>query len=140
MVSLVGDIVSVRSTFEQEKQKLKRERRPYDPKVRLGSMIETPAAVLEIDEILKKSDFLSIGTNDLIQYTMAADRENAAVAGYYRVGALLILKWIQTIVRKSDAAGAECELCGELAGSLDFTDELLKRGLRQIKKRRAFLL
>ena len=93
-------------------------------------MIETPSSVLALDEIIRVSDFLSIGTNDLLQYTMAADREKMNVSRYYEAGGRLICEWICQITEKADKAKIKCEICGELAANIEYTEALLKCGLR----------
>jgi phosphotransferase system enzyme I (PtsI) len=131
MVSLAEDMIETRKIFEREKQKLEAGGVRLRKKYQLGAMIETPSAVLDLDGIVRHSDFLSIGTNDLLQYTMAADREKISVFNYYQAGNRLILKWIRQIVERVTQDGMECSLCGELAGNLDLTHELLKCGLRR---------
>ena len=93
-------------------------------------MIETPSSVLAIDSILRVCDFLSIGTNDLLQFLMAADRENMNVSAYYEAGNALILGWIAEVAEKADQAGKDCEVCGELGGYLNHTEELFGAGVR----------
>lgn len=132
MVTLAQDMALVRKALDQEKEKLKEKKVGFDAKLALGAMIETPSAVLAIDSILEICDFVSVGTNDLLQYTMAADRENMNVAEYYDSGNPLILKWIAEIVQKAGAAGKDCEVCGELAGNLDHTEALLRSGVRHL--------
>jgi phosphoenolpyruvate-protein phosphotransferase len=97
--------------------------------IKLGSMIEVPSAVLSLDSILDQVDFISIGSNDLVQYTMAADREEAEVSDYYERGNAIIIKSIEYIVRKAKERQVECSLCGELAGDLKYTKKLLACGL-----------
>ncbi len=130
MVTLAEDITQVLKMLHQEKEKLKEKRISFDEKIPLGAMIETPSSVFAADSILEICDFLSIGTNDLLQYTMAADRENMNVSDYYEAGNPLVLKWIEEITGKADKAGKDCEVCGELAGNLDYTKELLKSGVK----------
>ena len=132
MVTLAQDIVQVRKALDQEKEKLKEKKILFDEKIPLGAMIETPSAALAIDSILEICDFLSIGTNDLLQYTMAADRENMNVADYYEAGNPLILRWIGEIAQKAEQAGKDCEVCGELAGNPDHAEALLKLGVRHL--------
>jgi phosphotransferase system enzyme I (PtsI) len=99
---------------------------------KIGTMIETPAAVMNVDKIAKISDFLSIGTNDLIQYTMAAGREDKNVAEYYEVGAKLVLQSIKKVVKAAEKYGIECSICGEIAGDLNLTERLLRTGIRSL--------
>ena len=130
MVSLPQDVKAVREVLEKEKEKFRKAGEAFDESISLGSMIETPSAVLALDDILKISDFLSIGTNDLLQYTMAADREKVSVSKYYEAGNRLILEWIRIIAEKSKEANKECTICGELAGDFRFTDMLFENGVK----------
>ncbi len=130
MVTLAEDITQVLKILNQEKEKLREKGISFDEKVPLGAMIETPSSVFSADMILEICDFLSIGTNDLLQYTMVADRENMNVSSYYQAGHPFILKWIEEITNKTNEAGKDCEVCGELAGNLDYTQDLLKSGVR----------
>jgi phosphotransferase system enzyme I (PtsI) len=93
-------------------------------------MIETPAALMVIDELLGHSDFLSIGTNDLVQYIMAAGREKIEVSEYYEACNHLVVNALKDVIRKAHALGKECSICGELAGNLKFTKLFLDIGLR----------
>ena len=93
-------------------------------------MIEMPSALFTFGEILNHSDFVSIGTNDLIQYTMAADRQLLSVASYYERGHLVIIPQLNTVIQKANEAGIEVNVCGELAGNTRFTENLLDAGLR----------
>jgi len=99
-------------------------------KLQIGAMIETPAAVENIEKIAEVSDFLSIGTNDLIQYSVAAGRDNASVAEYYEEGAGLAMKYIKRIVNVADKQGIECSVCGEMAGDMKWVKPLIKTGIR----------
>jgi len=130
MVSLSEEMIQVRQIAEIVCDKLKKKGVNYSDKVPLGAMIETPAAVLTIKSIIEQSDFLSIGTNDLIQYTMAADREKMEVSEYYDAGSEIILDSIRSIVESAEQAGIECSLCGELAGDTEYTEKLTALGLR----------
>ena len=98
-------------------------------KMQIGTMIETPAAIFQIDEILEASDFISIGTNDLIQYTMASDRENKDVAEYFDSGFQALIRSLEDIFKKSREASMDCVVCGEAAGDRDYIPSLLKIGL-----------
>lgn len=93
-------------------------------------MIETPAAVLNIKDIAAHSDFLSIGTNDLIQYTMAAGRENQSVSEYYKQGPKMIMGQVRDIIKTANKFSLECSICGELAGDPEYTQDLLNSGVR----------
>lgn len=139
MVSLPSDMMEVRRYFLQEKEKLRKEGTPFNESLFLGAMIETPAALMAIDEILKFSDFLNIGTNDLVQYVMAAGREKIEVSSYYEAGNHLVLSALQDVIRKAEGRGKACSICGELAGNLKFTRLLLGIGLRNFSVQAALV-
>ncbi|MFH1061923.1 MAG: phosphoenolpyruvate--protein phosphotransferase [Candidatus Omnitrophota bacterium] len=130
MVTLPRDMIETRRYFSQEKEKLRKEKIPFNEGLFLGAMIETPAALMFIDQLLESSDFLSIGTNDLVQYIMAAGREKKEVSEYYKEGNQLVVDAIKDVIRKAEKAGKECSVCGELAGDLKFTKLFLDIGLR----------
>jgi phosphoenolpyruvate-protein phosphotransferase len=98
--------------------------------LKIGAMIEIPAAVENIEKIAKVSDFLSIGTNDLIQYSIAAGRDNPSVSEYYKHGSKLAIKYIRKIVKSANRHGIECSICGEMAGDTDWITPLFKTGIR----------
>ena len=97
---------------------------------RIGVMIETPAAALSIPSLKKHVDFLSIGSNDLTQYMMAAGRENPLVAEYFIDDHPTILRLIELVVRES--GDTPVSLCGELAGRNDVIPRLLRTGIRSL--------
>lgn len=130
MVTLPQDLMEVRHYLAQAKEKLRNEGIPFDENLPFGAMIETPAALMTFDEILEQSDFVSFGTNDLVQYVMAASREKIEVGKYYEAGNRLILPLIGEAVAKANQMGKECSICGELAGNLKFTQDLLAIGLK----------
>ncbi len=122
MVSLPSEIRTVRRLIKKING---------GEKIQIGAMIETPAALFHIDEILKVSDFISVGTNDLFQYTMAADRENKEVAGYFDKGFEVLGKTLEEIFRKSREASKDCTVCGESAGDSEYIHPMLKIGLEK---------
>jgi phosphoenolpyruvate-protein phosphotransferase len=123
MVTLPDDVSVVR---EQLIQLCSRLRISSPPK--LGAMIETPAAALAAQEIVKHADFLSFGTNDLTQFVFAADRENAAVERYYRDSADVIFRLLR--LTHDDVPEVPLSLCGELAGRPEHISRLLECGIR----------
>ncbi len=100
------------------------------PKIELGIMVEIPAAALILDRVLPLVDFVSIGTNDLIQYTLAIDRGDEAVAHLYDPWHPAVLQLIAQVIRQAKAAGKSVSVCGEMAGDLSFTALLIGLGLR----------
>ncbi|MDM8355414.1 phosphoenolpyruvate--protein phosphotransferase [Pandoraea communis] len=112
----------------------------YDPGVKLGAMIEVPAAALTVSMFLKRLDFLSIGTNDLIQYTLAIDRADNAVAHLYDPLHPAVLRLIAMTIREAHAFGVPVAVCGEMAGDPTATRLLLGMGLREFSMHPSQLL
>jgi phosphotransferase system enzyme I (PtsI) len=113
---------------------------PYDPAVPVGGMIEVPAAALSLSSFVRKLDFLSIGTNDLIQYTLAIDRTDESVAHLYDPLHPAVLHLVAAIIHGAGRAGRPVAVCGEMAGDLALTRLLLGFGLRQFSMHPANLL
>ena len=103
----------------------------FDESIEIGGMIEVPAAALAIGPFLRRLDFLSIGTNDLIQYTLAIDRSDEQVASLYEPLHPAVLMLLAHIIGSSERAGVPVSMCGELAGDPHMTRLLLGMGLRQ---------
>jgi phosphotransferase system enzyme I (PtsI) len=112
----------------------------YDRKVPVGGMIEIPAAALSLSTFTRKLDFLSIGTNDLIQYTLAIDRADDTVAHLYDPLHPAVLNLVAHIIRSANRAGVPVAVCGEMAGDARLTRVLLGFGLRQFSMHPAHLL
>ena len=125
MVTLPEDMVFIKEMFMKLKKEMKKEK-----DIPIGAMIETPSSVITIDEILELSDFVSIGSNDLIQYTMAADREKLSVSKYYEKGNVVVQEFIRKVIEKAASKNIPAYLCGELAQNTDFTKSLLDLGCR----------
>ena len=104
---------------------------PFRSDMPIGMMVETPAAALQIKELLREVDFFSIGTNDLIQYTLAVDRGNERVASLYTAAHPAVLRLLRDIIRAAERANVPCSMCGEMAGEPMYTLLLLGIGLRQ---------
>lgn len=112
----------------------------YDPNVRIGAMIEIPAAAIALPLFLKRFDFLSIGTNDLIQYTLAIDRADNAVAHLYDPLHPAVLHLIAYTLREAKRAGVSVSVCGEMAGDPALTRLLLGMGLTEFSMHPSQLL
>jgi phosphotransferase system enzyme I (PtsI) len=104
---------------------------PYDKAIPVGGMIEVPAAALSIGMFVKRLDFLSIGTNDLIQYTLAIDRTDDTVSHLYDPLHPAVLYLVANTIRSANKAGVQVAVCGEMAGDVQLTRLLLGFGLRQ---------
>ena len=115
MVNDGGEIRRVRALLEEEEEGLRRRGIPFEPGYELGILVETPAAALDAVELARHSDFFSIGTNDLVQYTLAVDRTNTRLAGLYNPFHPAVVRQLHRLSRVSRAAGIELSVCGELA-------------------------
>ena len=117
--------------LEQAKSSLRGEKVAFDENIEISDMIEMPAAALAIGIFLRRLDFLSIGTNDLIQYTLAIDRADEQVANLYDPLHPAVLMLLSHIIGSAEKAGVPVSMCGEMAGDPNFTRLLLGLGLRQ---------
>ena len=99
--------------------------------VRIGCMIEIPSAALTVSTLLKHLDFISIGTNDLIQYTLSVDRSDDMVGYLYQPAHPAILRLLSHIIRTANRMNKQVSICGEMAGDITFTRLLLGMGLRR---------
>jgi len=126
--------------IECAKQSLAVENLPYDTAIEVGGMIEIPAAALAVQAFAKKLDFLSIGTNDLIQYTLAIDRTDDTVAHLYDPLHPAILMLLAHTIRSADKVGISVAVCGEMAGDSTLTRLLLGLGLRVFSMHPSHLL
>lgn len=102
----------------------------WNKNLKVGMMVETPAAVIQIKEFCREVDFVSIGTNDLIQYLLAVDRGNERVSQYYTASNPALLRSLRDVVRACNQAKIDCSICGEMAGQPLYTMFLLGIGLR----------
>jgi len=131
MLSGAAELNQTLKFIEVTKNILDEENIPYDREIKIGGMIEIPAAALALKIFVKKLDFLSIGTNDLIQYTLAIDRTDEEVAHLYDPLHPAVLELLSHVIGTANKFGMPVSVCGEMAGELAYTRLLLGLGLRQ---------
>jgi phosphoenolpyruvate-protein phosphotransferase (PTS system enzyme I) len=131
MLSNTHELQQVLSLIEEAKQALQRLGLRYDPHIRIGGMIEVPAAALSAGAFSRRLDFLSIGTNDLIQYTLAIDRVDDEVNYLYDPLHPAVLRLIKMVIDAGQIAGIPVAMCGEMAGDPRYTRLLLGMGLTE---------
>ena len=140
MLSGAAEINQTLQFIANVKQGLDAEGIPYNPAVQIGGMVEIPAAALALNVFIKKLNFLSIGTNDLIQYTLAIDRTDEEVAHLYDPLHPAVLQLLSHVIVSANKANIPVSVCGEMAGDLTYTRLLLGFGLRQFSMNPAQLL
>ena len=131
MLAHVHEVEQTLSFVARAREQLKERKAKYDARVPVGGMIEVPAAALSLPAFVKRLKFLSLGTNDLIQYTLAIDRADASVAHLYDHLHPAVLHLIARTIRVGAKARTPVAVCGEMAGEIDLTELLLGMGLRQ---------
>jgi len=128
----IEDVRQVRQVVQQIQGELSAEGKSFNPAVPIGAMIEVPSAALMTRTLAKEVDFLSLGTNDLVQYVLAADREDETTAPYYQPLHPAVLRLIRSVVEDARSAGRDLSICGEMAGDPLHTELLLGLGLREV--------
>lgn len=132
MLSILSELRQTKLLLERAKIALRKENVPFDENIQLGGMIEVPAAAINAEAFAKELDFLSIGTNDLIQYTLAIDRTDDTVAHLYNPLHPSVLKLISITIKAGQKLGKSVSVCGEMAGDAKLTKLLIGMGLRQL--------
>jgi phosphoenolpyruvate-protein phosphotransferase (PTS system enzyme I) len=140
MLCSLPEINQTLQAIDIARQQLDDAKTPYDRNIKIGSMIEIPAAAIALGAFIKKLDFLSIGTNDLIQYTLAIDRADDTVAHLYDPLHPAVLQLISHVIKTANKVGVPVAVCGEMAGEVDLTRLLLGLGLREFSMHPANLL
>ncbi|HKI63893.1 MAG TPA: phosphoenolpyruvate--protein phosphotransferase [Burkholderiales bacterium] len=140
MVAHAQEVEQALALVKQARQQLDEKGQPYDRAIEVGAMIEIPAAALALPMFMRRLNFLSLGTNDLIQYTLAIDRTDDAVAHLYDPLHPAVLHLISQSIRTATRAGVPIAVCGEMAGDLQLTRLLLGVGLRNFSMHPAQLL
>ncbi|TSA05433.1 MAG: phosphoenolpyruvate--protein phosphotransferase [Planctomycetaceae bacterium] len=132
LISTILELRQARMVLADVMEDLAEKRIDFNRNMKVGMMVETPAAAMMIDVFVKEVDFVSIGTNDLIQYTLAVDRGNKDVADLYNASDPSVLRLIRRSLDAAAAVGVPANLCGQMSGSVVYTQLLLGLGLRQL--------
>jgi phosphoenolpyruvate-protein phosphotransferase (PTS system enzyme I) len=140
MLSNLAELRQSKVLLERAKQSLRDENLPFNDQIEVGGMIEIPAAAISADAFAKELDFLSIGTNDLIQYTLAIDRTDDTVAHLYNPLHPSVLKLIQMTIHAAQKAEKAVSICGEMAGDTKLTRLLIGMGMRQLSMHPSHIL
>ena len=131
MITSLWEIIECKKALQEAKDNLKEKNIPFG-KMEVGIMIETPASVILCDEFAREVDFFSVGTNDLTQYTLAADRQNQKIARYADPHHPAVLEMLRLVAESAARNGIWAGICGELAGDLSLTEEFLEMGYSEL--------
>ncbi len=132
MIISLQEVQSAKKILEEAKTDLKAEGLPFNENIKVGIMIETPAAAIISDILAPEVDFFSIGTNDLSQYTLAIDRQNSHLEPFFDPHHPALLRLIETVVKNAHLCGKWAGICGELGADLSLTEEFLKMGVDEL--------
>ena len=131
MVSSINELKQANHFLQEAKEILKKEGKDFQEDIEIGVMIETPSAAIIPDLLAREVSFFSLGTNDLIQYAMAADRGNEKIAHLYQPAHPAILRLLKNVIDVGHSMGIPVAMCGEMAGDIHYTQLLLGMGLDQ---------
>ena len=132
MISDVSEFEEAKETLLIELEKEKRRGTPIPSRVNVGLMIEVPSIVFQLEDVLKQADFISIGTNDLTQYTLAIDRQNEQLDDFYNAHHEAVLRMIRMVVENAHKCGKWAGICGELGADLTLTEQFVRMGVDEL--------
>lgn len=132
MITSVDEVKKAKIMIERAKRELKEEKTSFDENIKIGVMIETPAAVMISGELAREVDFFSIGTNDLTQFTLGMDRTNAKLDRYYNTHHPALLKMIRIVTNNVHLENKHISICGDLAADLELTEFFIQLGVDEL--------
>lgn len=140
MITSLNEVLMTKELINYVKKELKNDGIAFKDNIEIGIMIETPAAAIISDILAKEVDFFSLGTNDLTQYILAADRQNGAVQDYYNTHHEAVLRIIEYVADIAHKNGIWIGICGELASDLTLTELFLKYGIDELSVSPSYVL
>ena len=140
MITSVSEVERILKICEEVRAELKKDGISFSENVELGIMIETPAAAIISDKLAPLVDFFSVGTNDLIQYTLACDRQNPNIEDFCDTHHEAVLRLIELSAQNAHKNGAWIGICGELAADTSLTEAFLKMGIDELSVSPGFVL
>lgn len=132
LISSKQEFCQANEILQIARQELEEQKKNFNPSMEVGAMIEVPSAAITANHIAEEADFFSIGTNDLIQYSLAVDRVNEKIAYLYDPAHPAILKLISEIIQAGHNHGIEVGICGEMGGDVTLTPLLIGMGIDEI--------